>query len=91
MRQKISCAFIPPTEDDSCLLRKQLGGFSAHKVDKNEGIKWHKRHVTIDTPCPLKELESIISTIGSQGWWSTATVTVEDDRIVVEYGKDEHP
>ncbi len=33
MRQK-SCAFIPPTKDDSCLLCKQLGGFSAHKVDK---------------------------------------------------------
>ena len=34
MRRKTSCAFIPPTEDDSCLLRKQLGGFSAHGSDK---------------------------------------------------------
>lgn len=56
-----------------------------------EKVKWHKRHVTMDTPCSLKELESIISTIGVQGWWDTAKVTVEDDRIVVEYGEDEQP
>lgn len=45
----------------------------------------------MDTPCSLKELESIIRTIGEQGWWNTAKVTVEDDRIVIEYGEDEQP
>lgn len=51
-------------------------------------FKWHKRHVTIDTPCHMKELESIIHAIGDQGGWCDAQVNVEEDRIVITFGDE---
>lgn len=54
----------------------------------NKKYKWHKRHVTIDTPCHMKELESIIHAIGDQGGCCDARVTVDDDRIVITFGDE---
>ena len=45
-------------------------------------FKWHKRHVTIDTPCYMRELESIINAIGDRGGWCDAQVSIDEDRIV---------
>ena len=53
-----------------------------------EKVKWHKRHVTIDTPCYMKELESIIHAIGEQGGWCDAQVNVDEDRIVIVFGEE---
>lgn len=50
--------------------------------------KWHKRHVTIDTPCHLNELESIIHAIGEQGGWSESKVDVDSDKIVITFGNE---
>lgn len=56
--------------------------------DTDKKHKWHKRHVTIDTPCHMKELERIIHTIGDQGWWCDAQVNVDEDRIVITFGDE---
>ena len=50
--------------------------------------KWHKRHVTIDTPCHIGELESIINAICERGGWNDARVDVADDRIVITFGDE---
>jgi len=56
--------------------------------DTDKKHKWHKRHVTIDTPCHINELESIIHAIGDQGGWCDAIINVEDDRIVITFGDE---
>jgi hypothetical protein len=50
--------------------------------------KWHKRHVTIDTPCHITELESILHAIADQGGWSEAKVDVDADKIVITFGNE---
>ena len=50
--------------------------------------KWHKRHVTIDTPCKIGELESIINAISDNGGWVDARVGVDEDRIVITFGNE---
>ena len=54
---------------------------------KRKRIKWHPRHVTIDTPCPMKELEGLIRMIGEQGYWDVAEVSSEKGKIIVTYGE----
>ena len=51
-------------------------------------FKWHKRHVTIDTPCHMSELEGIIQAIAEQGWRSGSQVNVEENRIVIIFGEE---
>lgn len=60
-----------------------------HHCKNEKKIKWHKRHVTIDTPCYMEEVESIIRAVSDQGWATTAEITVDDDKIVITYGKEE--
>lgn len=50
--------------------------------------KWHKRHVTIDTPCHLDEIENIIHAIGRQGGWWDSEVSVDSDKIVITFGSE---
>ena len=51
-------------------------------------FKWHKRHVTIDTPCKMSELDGIINAIASSGGWADAQVNVDEDRIVITFGDE---
>lgn len=58
-------------------------------MSENNKKKWHKRHVTIDTPCHIAEIEGIIQAIANAGGWCDATVTVDDDRIVITFGDED--
>lgn len=57
-----------------------------HESVAKTSPKWHSRHVSIDTPCRLLELEGIANAIGNQGWWNTAIVSVRGNSIVIEFG-----
>ena len=54
-----------------------------------DGRKWHRRHVTIDTPCHISELECIIHAISDRGGWCNANVDVDGDRIVITFGDED--
>lgn len=54
----------------------------------SNSTKWHKRHVTIDTPCMINELESIIHAIADQGGWCNAQVDIVDDKIMITFGDE---
>ena len=59
-RKKI-CAFIPPTEDDSCLQSKQLGGFSAHCIDKHRGFHHYNSDGELSDSLANRELGSNVT------------------------------
>ena len=54
-------------------------------------IKWHKRHVTIDTPCHIRELESIVRAVAENGGWNDATVKLNGNKIVLTFGNEDEP
>ena len=59
------------------------------ELNLKDKTKWHKRHVTIDTPCRLNELEAVIRSVGEQGWWDSAEVTLKGDTLTITYGNEE--
>lgn len=61
---------------------------NVNEKSKRKKVKWHERHVTIDTPCPMNELEGLIRMVGEQGYWDTATVEIEGNTIMISYGEE---
>lgn len=59
------------------------------KKTKNIEKKENRIKVSIDTPCTVSELESLLHMISQSGHWHDAEIRDEDGSIVVEFEIDE--
>ena len=46
------------------------------------------KHITIETPCRVNELEAILHMVANDGHWHDAKITAEKGKVVVQF-KDE--
>lgn len=47
------------------------------------------RHISIDTPCSVSDMEGFLHIVSHEGHWHDATVYGKDGKIVIEYSTDE--
>ena len=50
--------------------------------------KHDKKHITIDTPCSVSDMEAFLHIIAHEGHWHDAIVKGEDGKIIIEFEVD---
>lgn len=62
---------------------------SKDKSKKCAGSKLKLKHITIETPCTVAQLESLLQVVSGQGHWHDASISAFDGKIAIGYEDDE--
>lgn len=54
--------------------------------DKKKNKK--RKHITIETPCKVKDMEKFLNIISHCGHWHDSTITTLSGKIVISYEED---
>ena len=57
--------------------------------EKSAGGKQKLKHITIETPCTVAQLESLLQVVSSQGHWHDASISALEGKIAIGYDDDE--
>lgn len=57
--------------------------------EKSAGGKQKLKHITIETPCTVAQLESLLQVVSSQGHWHDASISALEGKIAIGYEDDE--
>lgn len=49
-----------------------------------------KRHISIDTPCSVSDMEGFLHIVSHEGHWHDAIVKGEDGKIIIEFEVDDN-
>jgi len=47
-----------------------------------------KKHIIIDTPCSVSDMESFLHVVSHEGHWHDAIIKGEDGKVVIEFEVD---
>lgn len=59
------------------------------KKKDNTGSKQKLKHITIETPCTVAQLESLLQVVSGQGHWHDASISALEGKIAIGYEDDE--
>lgn len=48
-----------------------------------------KKHIIIDTPCSVSDMEAFLHIVSHEGHWHDAVIKGEDGKIIIEFELDE--
>lgn len=54
--------------------------------DKKKNKK--RKHITIETPCKVKDMEKFLNIISHCGHWHDSTISTLSGKIVISYEED---
>lgn len=47
-----------------------------------------EKKITIETPCPVSELEHLLTLVGREGHWHDAEIVAVKGKVVISYKDD---
>lgn len=57
-------------------------------MNSNKNNKKKRKHITIETPCKVKDIEKFLHIVSHMGHWHDSEVSTLSGKIVISYEED---